>query len=197
MKVSCRSSIAPSIQLLNGAALLANSRYSWSMVSSNFSVLWWAWKTPGYRTIREALKKGPSKSCRVEFLFRRDLPESRGLNGWIFSSHTAFSQVKKPKSPNLKRIFKHGGKSWKSNLPSQCGGHTLSSVSWSYFCSNRHPEGEKGLENGDNKVLLDVIWDSFWTGLTCKASLRFWVRAPSASHWSQMRWQRAFTLGES
>lgn len=34
-------------------------------------------------------------------------------------------------------------------------------------------------------------------GLTCKASLRFWVSAPRASHWSQIRWQRAFTLGES
>lgn len=40
MNMSCRSSMAPSIQLLKGAALLANSRWSWSMVSSNFSVLW-------------------------------------------------------------------------------------------------------------------------------------------------------------
>ncbi len=40
IKVSCRSSMAPSIQLLKGAALLANSRYSWSIVSNSFSVLW-------------------------------------------------------------------------------------------------------------------------------------------------------------
>lgn len=38
MKVSCRSSMAPSIQLLKGAARLAYSKYSWSMVSSSFSV---------------------------------------------------------------------------------------------------------------------------------------------------------------
>lgn len=40
MKVSCRSSMAPSIQLLKGAARLAYSKYSWSMVSSSFSVRW-------------------------------------------------------------------------------------------------------------------------------------------------------------
>lgn len=40
INMSCRSSMAPSIQLLNGAALLANSRCNWSIVSSNFSVLW-------------------------------------------------------------------------------------------------------------------------------------------------------------
>lgn len=50
IKVSCRSSMAPSIQLLNGAALLANSRYSWSMVSSSFSVLCGALKEKGYPT---------------------------------------------------------------------------------------------------------------------------------------------------
>lgn len=37
MNMSCRSSMAPSIQLLKGAALLANSKYSWSMVSHSFS----------------------------------------------------------------------------------------------------------------------------------------------------------------
>lgn len=40
MNVSCRSSMAPSIQLLKGAARLAYSRYNWSIVSSSFSVLW-------------------------------------------------------------------------------------------------------------------------------------------------------------
>lgn len=44
INMSCRSSIAPSIQLLKGAALLANSRWSWSIVSSNFSVLCIGWK---------------------------------------------------------------------------------------------------------------------------------------------------------
>lgn len=39
MNVSCRSSMAPSIQLLKGAARLAYSRYNWSIVSSSFSVL--------------------------------------------------------------------------------------------------------------------------------------------------------------
>ncbi|KAF3845283.1 hypothetical protein F7725_008446 [Dissostichus mawsoni] len=34
--VSCRSSMAPSIQLLKGAARLANSRYSWSMSLAAF-----------------------------------------------------------------------------------------------------------------------------------------------------------------
>lgn len=40
INMSCRSSMAPSIQLLKGAALLANSRCNWSIVSSSFSVLW-------------------------------------------------------------------------------------------------------------------------------------------------------------
>lgn len=40
MKVSCKSSMAPSIQLLKGAARLAYSKYSWSMVSRSFSVRW-------------------------------------------------------------------------------------------------------------------------------------------------------------
>src|SRR4029434_8911073 len=40
INMSCRSSMAPSIQLLNGADLLAYSRNSWSTVSSSFSVLW-------------------------------------------------------------------------------------------------------------------------------------------------------------
>lgn len=40
MNMSCRSSIAPSIQLLKGADLLANSKNNWSMVSRSFSVLW-------------------------------------------------------------------------------------------------------------------------------------------------------------
>ncbi len=40
MNMSCRSSMAPSIQLLKGAALLANSRYSWSIVSHSFSTRW-------------------------------------------------------------------------------------------------------------------------------------------------------------
>lgn len=44
INMSCRSSIAPSIQLLKGAALLANSRWSWSIVSSNFSVLCIGWE---------------------------------------------------------------------------------------------------------------------------------------------------------
>ena len=44
INMSCRSSIAPSIQLLKGAALLANSRWSWSIVSSNFSVLCTGWE---------------------------------------------------------------------------------------------------------------------------------------------------------
>lgn len=44
INMSCRSSIAPSIQLLKGAARLANSRWSWSIVSSNFSVLCIGWK---------------------------------------------------------------------------------------------------------------------------------------------------------
>lgn len=39
MNMSCRSSVAPSIQLLKGAALLAYSKYSWSIISSCFSVL--------------------------------------------------------------------------------------------------------------------------------------------------------------
>lgn len=38
MNMSCRSSMALSIQLLKGAARLAYSRCSWSMVSSCFSV---------------------------------------------------------------------------------------------------------------------------------------------------------------
>lgn len=33
--------------------------------------------------------------------------------------------------------------------------------------------------------------------LTSRASLRFWVRAPRLSHWSQIFWHRALTLGES
>lgn len=40
MNISCRSSMAPSIQLLNGADLFANSKNSWSIVSSSFSVRW-------------------------------------------------------------------------------------------------------------------------------------------------------------
>lgn len=41
--------MAPSIQLLKGAARLAYSKYSWSMVSSSFSVRWecqmaWGWE---------------------------------------------------------------------------------------------------------------------------------------------------------
>lgn len=38
MNMSCRSSMALSIQLLKGAARLAYSKCSWSMVSSCFSV---------------------------------------------------------------------------------------------------------------------------------------------------------------
>lgn len=40
MNMSWRSSMALSIQLLKGAARLAYSRCSWSMVSSCFSVFW-------------------------------------------------------------------------------------------------------------------------------------------------------------
>lgn len=44
MNMSCRSSMAPSIQLLKGADLLANSRNNWSIVSSSLSVRWGDYK---------------------------------------------------------------------------------------------------------------------------------------------------------
>lgn len=49
MNMSWRSSMALSIQLLKGAARLAYSRCSWSMVSSCFSVFWCAWGGTEYR----------------------------------------------------------------------------------------------------------------------------------------------------
>lgn len=61
MNMSCRSSIAPSIQLLKGAALFANSRYNWSIVSQSFSTR--------YGKAKRRITAGPHPLYTVNAIF--------------------------------------------------------------------------------------------------------------------------------
>lgn len=82
INMSCRSSIAPSIQLLKGAALLANSRWSWSIVSSNFSVLCRGWE----RYIPSLL--GQDLTVHTHPPMHKVMPhlfKSNWLYGWLIS----------------------------------------------------------------------------------------------------------------
>lgn len=67
MNMSWRSSIALSIQLLKGAARLAYSRCSWSMVSSCFSVFWRVQERDGEVSQRASglVARGPKGSENV------------------------------------------------------------------------------------------------------------------------------------
>lgn len=51
--------MAPSIQLLKGADLLANSRNNWSIVSSSFSVRWEDYKISHVYLIYSEIQEKP------------------------------------------------------------------------------------------------------------------------------------------
>ena len=63
---------------------------------------------------------------------------------------------------------------------------------WSLLAQSKgsHKAG-RGMQSGGRQASISL------GTLTSRASLRFWVRAPRLSHWSQIFWHRALTLGES
>uniref|UniRef100_A0A6B0UKQ6 Putative secreted protein n=1 Tax=Ixodes ricinus TaxID=34613 RepID=A0A6B0UKQ6_IXORI len=77
----------------------------------------------------------------------------------------------------------------------------ISSMVWTMNMSTRSSRAPSSqlLKGATRLANSRCRWSIFSStrSASSRAERRFWVRVPSRSHWSQMRWQRAFTLAES